>query len=110
MTLINRIGKAVLSVLLASAGLTLVVYALGRLLAPEIPAAPRVYDAALLRERMRVGEGEESRWQIVEDPMLTRGGCRVSTDVSLVDASVEQRLAAVVARVLGEEREGERVP
>ena len=67
-------------------------------------------DAALLRERMRVGDGEESRWQIVEDPMLTRGGCRVSTDVSLVDASVEQRLAAVVARVLGEEREGERVP
>ena len=50
MTLIKRIGKAVLSVLLASAGLTLVVYALGRLLAPEIPVAARVYDAALLRE------------------------------------------------------------
>lgn len=65
-------------------------------------------DAALVRERMRVGEGEESRWQIVEDPVITRGGCRVSTDVSMVDASVEQRFAAVVARVLGEEREGER--
>jgi flagellar assembly protein FliH len=65
-------------------------------------------DAALVRERMRVGEGEESRWQIVEDPVITRGGCRVSTDVSVVDASVEQRFAAVVARVLGEEREGER--
>jgi flagellar biosynthesis/type III secretory pathway protein FliH len=32
----------------------------------------------------------------------------VETDASQVDATVEHRLAAVVARVLGEERDGER--
>jgi flagellar assembly protein FliH len=57
---------------------------------------------------MRVSEGEESAWQIVEDPTVTRGGCRVATETSEVDATVEARVAAVVARVLGEEREGER--
>jgi flagellar assembly protein FliH len=65
-------------------------------------------DAAVVRERMRVSEGEESAWQIVEDPTVTRGGCRVATETSEVDATVEARVAAVVARVLGEEREGER--
>jgi flagellar assembly protein FliH len=65
-------------------------------------------DAAIVRERMRLTEGEESAWQLREDPSLTRGGCRVSTEVSEVDATVESRLAAVVASVLGEERVGER--
>ena len=65
-------------------------------------------DAALVRERLQVREGEEGTWQIREDPTVTRGGCRVSTEVSEVDATVEARLAAVVARVMGEEREGER--
>jgi flagellar assembly protein FliH len=65
-------------------------------------------DAALVRERMRLGESEESAWQIVDDPAMTRGGCRVVTDVSVVDATVEQRLATVVAKVLGEDRRGER--
>jgi flagellar assembly protein FliH len=66
-------------------------------------------DAAIVRERMRLNDGEESAWQLVEDPGLTRGGCRVSTEVSEVDATVESRLAAVVASVLGEERVGERL-
>jgi ABC-type dipeptide/oligopeptide/nickel transport system permease component/ABC-type transport system substrate-binding protein len=46
----QRIGKAVFSVLIAFAGLLILVCALGRLLAPEIPESPRVHDAALLRE------------------------------------------------------------
>jgi flagellar assembly protein FliH len=65
-------------------------------------------DAALVRDRLRLAETPESAWQIAEDPTLTRGGCRVETDASQVDATVEHRLAAVVARVLGEERDGER--
>jgi flagellar assembly protein FliH len=65
-------------------------------------------DAALVRERMQVHEGEAGSWHIAEDPTVTRGGCRVATEVSEVDATLEARLAAVVARVMGEEREGER--
>ncbi len=43
-------------------------------------------------------------WEIVEDPLITRGGCRVETDVSRIDATVETRLAAAVATALGGER------
>ncbi|MGI5867994.1 MAG: ABC transporter substrate-binding protein [Kiritimatiellia bacterium] len=46
----ERIAKTVFSVLLAGAGLVFFVFVLGRLLAPEIAASPRVHDAALLRE------------------------------------------------------------
>ncbi len=63
-------------------------------------------DAALVRETLVVHEGE-TPWHVVEDPVLTRGGCRVITEISQVDATVESRVAAAVAKVLGEEREGE---
>jgi len=65
-------------------------------------------DAALVREKLAVGEGDERRWRIVEEPTLTRGGCKVATDHSRIDATVEKRLAAAIARVLGGEREDER--
>ncbi len=63
-------------------------------------------DAALVRETMAVHEGE-TPWHVVDDPVLTRGGCRVVTEISQVDATVESRVAAAIAKVLGEEREGE---
>lgn len=60
-------------------------------------------DAALVRQAMPAGQGEQ-QMQIVEDPVQTRGGCRVLTDSSQIDASVEARLNAVIANVLGGER------
>ena len=60
-------------------------------------------DAALVREAMPAGQGEQ-QMQVVEDPLQTRGGCRVLTDTSQIDASVEARLNAVIAHVLGGER------
>jgi flagellar assembly protein FliH len=44
-------------------------------------------------------------WRIVEDPLITRGGCKVDTEVSHIDATVENRLAAVIATLFGGERE-----
>lgn len=44
-------------------------------------------------------------WTVVEDPLITRGGCKVDTDVSHIDATVENRLSAVIANLLGGERE-----
>ncbi len=61
-------------------------------------------DAALVRELLAQGEGEGA-WHIVEDPVISRGGCRVLTDVSLIDATVEKRLASIAAELLGGERE-----
>ena len=54
--------------------------------------------------------GEESRsWRMQPDPLVTRGGCIVETDASRIDASVESRLAAIVSKMFGGEREGDRV-
>ena len=54
--------------------------------------------------------GDESRaWRLQPDPLITRGGCIIETDSSRVDASVESRLAAIVSRLFGGERESDRV-
>lgn len=60
-------------------------------------------DASIVREHLAPAEGELA-WSIVEDPLLTRGGCRVSTENSQVDASAEARLNALIRRVAGEDR------
>jgi flagellar assembly protein FliH len=61
-------------------------------------------DAALVRETLSLSDGERG-WKVVEDPVLTRGGCKVSSDTSQIDASVERRLHTIIANVLGGERE-----
>ncbi len=61
-------------------------------------------DAELVRSALALDEVSPS-WGIVEDPLITRGGCEVDTGISHVDATVEHRLAAVIANILGGERE-----
>ncbi len=61
-------------------------------------------DAEIVRGRLSAPSAERAAWSIVEDPVMGRGGCRVLTDVSEVDARLESRVAAVVAAVLGEQR------
>jgi flagellar assembly protein FliH len=63
-------------------------------------------DAELVRAALSLDEGGQ-RWKIIEDPLLTRGGCRVTSETSAVDASVEKRLAAVIAKAFGGERGGD---
>lgn len=60
-------------------------------------------DAAVLRERLAEPASDRA-WRIVEDPVLTRGGCRVSSENSTVDARLESRIGAAVALALGEAR------
>ena len=57
-------------------------------------------DAALLHEHLPDGDGD-ARWGLVEDQAVQRGGCRVETPHSSVDASLDKRLEAVVAKVFG---------
>ncbi len=42
---------------------------------------------------------------LVEDPLITRGGCRLLSESSRVDATLESRLASLAATVLGGSRE-----
>lgn len=64
-------------------------------------------DAELVRSALALDDMSPS-WAIVEDPLITRGGCKVDTEISHVDATVEHRLAAVIATLLGGEREHDR--
>lgn len=60
-------------------------------------------DAALVRERLASPQAERA-WSIIEDPVLGRGGCRVTAENSEIDARLETRVAAAIAQLLGEER------
>lgn len=61
-------------------------------------------DATVVREHLASVEGE-SAWTIVEEPVMSCGGCRVVTDTSQIDATVEKRLNSIITRLLGGERE-----
>jgi flagellar assembly protein FliH len=63
-------------------------------------------DAELVREIYSLSETELG-WNIIEDPVTARGGCKVVTDTSLVDATLESRLTALIAPLLGGERSGD---
>jgi flagellar assembly protein FliH len=62
-------------------------------------------DAELVRNAFSIDENMEQAWKIIEDPVLTRGGCRIEAEHSKIDASVEQQLNRVIANLLGGERE-----
>lgn len=66
-------------------------------------------DAQLVRAALSINEGDH-HWRVVDDPAQTRGGCQVLTDTSRIDASLETRLAAAIAKMLGGEREDDAPP
>ena len=51
-----------------------------------------------------MAEGEPA-WVTIEDPLITKGGCRVTTDNSSIDASAEARLKSVISQITGDERQ-----
>lgn len=50
-------------------------------------------------------ERQEAHWRILEDASLMPGGCRVESEVSRIDASVETRLAQAIKQLLDQKRE-----
>jgi len=67
-------------------------------------------DAELVRNAFSLGdesESDELRWKLIEDPMITRGGCKVSSENSRIDATVEGRLNRIINTLLGGERESD---
>jgi flagellar assembly protein FliH len=69
-------------------------------------------DAGLIREIYALDDTEVG-WQLVEDPVINRGGCKVVTDTSQIDATLDSRLASLIApllagaRMLDEQEESE---
>lgn len=74
---------------------------------PSVDRRVRLYlhpeDARIVREALHLSELEQP-WKVIEDPSLSRGGTRLETDTSRVDATVESRLNAVIAAMWGDER------
>ncbi len=62
-------------------------------------------DAELVREVFSISDEREQSWKIIEDPALTRGGCRIEAENSKIDATVEYRMNQIIASLLGGERE-----
>jgi flagellar assembly protein FliH len=60
-------------------------------------------DAAIVREKLAQPSGDQ-QWQISEDPLMARGGCRVTADNSSIDARFETAVAATLSGLLGDER------
>ena len=65
-------------------------------------------DAAVVREKLATPSADRA-WSIVEDPVMTRGGCRVTTDTAQIDARLETRIGGVISAILGDERAAARV-
>lgn len=61
-------------------------------------------DAEVLRSVLAESK-EDVSWKVIEDPALARGDCRVFTENSQVDATLEKRLAIIASKLMGGERE-----
>lgn len=62
-------------------------------------------DAVLVRAVFSISDEREQSWKLIEDPALTRGGCRIEAENSKIDATIEYRMNQVVASLLGGERQ-----
>ena len=63
-------------------------------------------DASLVRGALSMDSSdEEQNWKLIEDPMITRGGCEIISEPSAINVTLENRLSALAASVLGSERE-----
>jgi flagellar assembly protein FliH len=61
-------------------------------------------DAVLVRSVLDANQLTPSPWRIVEDTKLERGGCRIETTTSELDASLGSRWRAVIAALGREDR------
>lgn len=73
---------------------------------PATPGEVRIElhpeDAVLVKHIL--GEEADTHWIIIDDPVITRGGCKVSTAVSRIDATLENRINTAIATVMGSDR------
>jgi flagellar assembly protein FliH len=61
-------------------------------------------DAAVVKQHLSPTENERA-WTIIEDPVMARGGCQITTSTSRIDARLETRLGSILSDLLGTERQ-----
>ena len=66
-------------------------------------------DSEIIRNAFSLGEEHDTSddllWKVIDDPLITRGGCKISSENSRIDATVEARLNRIINTLLGDERE-----
>jgi flagellar assembly protein FliH len=60
-------------------------------------------DALIVRQNLAPTESERA-WAIIEDPVMARGGCQITTATSRIDARLETRLTVILSELMGNER------
>jgi flagellar assembly protein FliH len=61
-------------------------------------------DAAVVREHLAPTESERA-WSMIEDPVMARGGCQITSATSRIDARLETRLGGILSELMGTERQ-----
>lgn len=65
-------------------------------------------DDVVLVRKVLAELNEDISWSVVDDLTLTRGGCKVSTENSQIDATLETRIAMIASKILIDERSNDR--
>ncbi len=63
-------------------------------------------DALCVKEAFLLSEADHS-CRIVEDPVVSIGGCRIVSATSQIDATIEKQVATISARIFGGERDAD---
>jgi flagellar assembly protein FliH len=74
--------------------------------AKEIKIHLHPNSAEYIRESIS-NDDEKSCWEILDDPSMGIGDCKVSCDNSTVDSDLDDRINLIIAQFLEEAREGE---
>lgn len=73
--------------------------------ANEIKIQLHPQSADYIREQIR-GDEEKTSWQVIDDPTMGIGDCKVSCDNSIVDSALDDRIDRIIAQFLEDAREG----
>ncbi len=46
----------------------------------------------------------QSKYNIIQDPTISVGGCKAHTDYSLLDLSIDKQIATISAQIFGDQR------
>ena len=58
-------------------------------------------DAKMVSEMYQLDQATDLGWKIIEDSAIQQGGCVLTSDISTINAEVEQRIESVINQLLG---------
>ena len=65
-------------------------------------------DDVVLVRKVMAELNDDISWSVVDDLTLTRGGCKVTTEYSQIDATLETRMAMIASTILVDERSNDK--